>query len=200
MRRRFLALCAALAAWSMAVPGGFVSGLAPPQFAIPARADQKDKRLPALFKRLKAAPTPGDAALIEGDIWKIWFESGSPALDALMDQGATAMEAQDYPMALAAFDAIIKKRPDFAEGWNRRATLYYLMGEYKKSLADIAQTLKLEPRHIGAISGLGLIDIRLEKYEDAVKAYKRVLAISPQNAGAQRNLETVRELIKKKSI
>ncbi|HEY1721917.1 MAG TPA: tetratricopeptide repeat protein [Magnetospirillaceae bacterium] len=197
MRRILLALSVALAAWTLSLPA---PGSIAPGFTQPARADQKDKRLPALFKRLKAAPDPDAAVLIESDIWKIWFETGDKDIDAMMGAGQTAMEGQDFQGALAAFNAIIKKRPDFAEGWNRRATLYYEMGEYGKSLADIAQTLKLEPHHIGAISGMGLIDIQLEKFEDAEKAYLRVLAISPQDLGAQRNLDAVREIIKKKSI
>jgi tetratricopeptide (TPR) repeat protein len=201
MTRIVLAVLAALGAWMVAMPDPASPGPAGPgSLVAPAWADQKDKRLPGLFKKLKAAPTAGDAALIESDIWKIWFESGDPALDTLMDTGSVAMQGGDYQGALAAFDAIIKKKPDFAEGWNRRATLYYLMGDYDKSVADIAKTLKLEPRHIGAISGLGLIRMQQERFEDAEKAYLHVLAISPKNAGARHNLETVRDLIKKRSI
>ncbi len=188
-----LAVSTALGIWTVAAPG-------PVSLVSRAWADQKDKRLPGLFKKLKSAPTPSDAALIESDIWKIWFESGDKELDALMDAGSEAMQGRDYQAALAAFNAIIKKRPDFAEGWNRRATLYYLMGEYDKSLADIDKTLKLEPKHIGAISGQGLIRMQQDKFEEAEKAYQRVLAISPRNAGAKSNLETVRDLIKKRSI
>ena len=195
MKRITLALLAALGAWTLSLPQTGV-----PSFTAQAQADQKDKRLPALFKKLKAAPTTSDAALIESDIWKIWFETHDKELDALMDAGGVSMQGREFEGALIAFNEIIKKRPDFAEGWNRRATLYYLMGEYDKSMADIAQTLKLEPKHIGAISGMGLIDIEQEKFEDAEKAYKRVLEISPKNLGAQKNLETVRELIKRKSI
>ena len=117
-----------------------------------------------------------------------------------MAEGEDAMGSNDFKTALDRFNLVIKKRPDFAEGWNRRATLYYLMGEYQKSLADIDRTLKLEPRHIGALSGLGLVDTQLDKLEAAAKAYERVLAISPQNTGAQRSLDAVREAIKKRSI
>ncbi len=191
--RRFLLAAIAAAAFTL-------TGSGAPGPLTQAFADQKDKRLPALFAELKKAPDASAAATTEQKIWRIWFESGSAELDGLMAQGTSAMEATDYKTALDRFNLIIKKRPDFAEGWNRRATLYYMMGEYKKSLADIDHTLKLEPRHIGAISGLGLVNLELDKLEAAEDAFKRVLAISPQNASARRNLDAVRELIKKRSI
>ena len=188
----------ALGAFTMTLPGltaPSASGL-----FTQALADQKDGRLPGLFVDLKKAPDARTAEQIEQQIWQIWFDSGSKELDALMAEGADAMQSSDYKTALDRFNQIVKKRPDFAEGWNRRATLYYLMGEYKKSLADIDRTLKLEPRHIGALSGLGLVNTQLDKFEAAADAFKRVLAISPQNMSAQRNLDAIREIIKKKSI
>lgn len=200
MMRMILASLIALGTWTLAVPGSGAPTFFSQRLFSQAWADQKDKRLPDLFKRLKTAPSSSDAALIESDIWKIWFETNNAELDALMDRGSTAMEAQDFPAALDAFNQIIKTRPDFSEGWNRRATLYYLMGDYKKSLADIDRTLKLEPKHFGAISGQGLVNMQLDHLEAAEESYKHVLAISPKNVGAQRNLDTVRELIKKKSI
>jgi len=166
----------------------------------PAFADQKDKRLPALFDQLKAAPSPDAAAGIEEKIWEIWFDSHDKAIDAAIADGQAAMESGDFKTALAMFDRVVKKRPDFAEGWNRRATLYYLMGDYKKSLADIARTLKLEPRHIGAISGLGLVNVALDRLEAAASAYERVLAIDPQNEDAKKNLEALNKALKRKEI
>jgi len=165
-----------------------------------AWADQKDQRLPALFDRLKGASSNDAARDLEGQIWDIWLEAGDPALDKLMARGTVAMQLGNYQAALAAFERIVKQRPDFAEGWNKRATLYYLMGDYKKSLADIDRTLKLEPRHFGALSGLGLVNLQLERYEEAAKAYRRVLAIDPRNESARHDLEAIEELIRKKSI
>jgi tetratricopeptide (TPR) repeat protein len=110
------------------------------------------------------------------------------------------MQASDFPTALDAFTKLVTQKPDFAEGWNKRATLYYLMEDDDKSLADIDKTLALEPRHFGAISGLGLIHFRHDRYEEAAKAYRRVLEFDPMNAGALGNLEAIKELIKKKSI
>lgn len=168
--------------------------------AAQAQADQTDKRLPALFAALKKAPSPDAAAAIEARIWVIWLASGKNELDALMAKGVAEMDAEDYDAALADFSTIVAREPGFAEGWNKRATLYYLMGDYKKSLADIDRTLKLEPRHFGALSGLGLVNVQLEHYEDAVQAYERLLKFDPRNAGARHNLDAVRDIIRRKTI
>jgi tetratricopeptide (TPR) repeat protein len=169
--------------------------------ALPAaHADQKDPRLPGLFDQLKAAPNAEAAGAIEQQIWAIWVLSGDPEIEGLMSEGEREMAVAHYPQALQAFNRIIEKKPDFAEGWNRRATLYHLMGEYQKSLDDIDRVLKLEPRHIGAISGLGLVNIKLERMEEAAKAYHRFLAIDPANEDARQTLEMIDEVLKRKSI
>lgn len=165
-----------------------------------AHADQKDPRLPALFDQLKSAPDADSATALEAKIWSIWVQSGDREIDGLMAEGEREMGERHYPQALQAFNRIVEKKPDFAEGWNRRATLYYLMGEYQKSLDDIGRTLKLEPRHFGAISGMGLVDIKLERMEDAAKAYERYLAIDPQNRDARDTLEMINDVLKRKSI
>jgi tetratricopeptide (TPR) repeat protein len=165
-----------------------------------AHADQKDARLPALFDRLKNAPSSDAASAIEQQIWAIWVVAGDPEIDRLMSEGEREMTETHFPQALQAFNQIIAKRPDFAEGWNRRATLYYLMGEYQKSLDDIARTLALEPRHFGALSGLGLVNIKLERMEDAAKAYQRFLAVDPQNEDARETLDMIDAVLKRKSI
>jgi tetratricopeptide (TPR) repeat protein len=165
-----------------------------------AAADQKDARLPALFDALKAAPDPTAALEIEAKIWTIWLEAHDPAIDRLMTEGSEAMGTARYGTALEKFNAIIAQKPDFAEGWNKRATLYYLMGNYAQSLADIDHTLELEPRHIGALSGLGLVNIRMEREEAAADAFKRVLKIDPQSGSAKSNLKIVEEILKRKQI
>jgi len=165
-----------------------------------ATADQKDARLPALFKQLKAAPDLSAAAALEEQIWAIWLQANDPAIDTLMTEGSDAMGAQQFGTALEKFNAIIAQRPDFAEGWNKRATLYYMMGNYTESLADIDHTLELEPRHIGALAGLGLVNIRMEREEAAADAFERVLAIDPQSVSAKNNLTIVQDMLKRKSI
>jgi tetratricopeptide (TPR) repeat protein len=169
-------------------------------FVATAAADQKDTRLPGLFDALKKAPSSDDADAIEAKIWTVWLQANDPAIDKLMEQGSVAMGSGDYATAMQTFNAIIAQKPDFAEGWNKRATLYYMMGDYKHSLADIDHTLELEPRHIGALSGLGLVNMQLDRDEAAADAFQRVLDIDPQSAGAKLNLAVVNDILKRKSI
>ena len=165
-----------------------------------ASADQRDPTLPTLFKFLKSATHSDQASLVEDKIWEIWSMTGDPKLDRLMATSSAAMERGDYPAAIKDIDEIVRAKPDFAEGWNKRATLYYLMGNYEQSLADIDYTLELEPRHIGALSGLGLVNIRMEREEAAADAFERVLRIDPQSVSARNNLAIVQDLLKRKQI
>lgn len=165
-----------------------------------AAADQRDKRLPDLFTQLQAAKSPGEALAIESVIWAIWAEAGDKDLDRLLNEGAAAMAVQDYTTALSDFDEVTNRAPQFAEGWNRRATVLYLMGDLQSSLNDIDRVLKLEPRHFGALSGLGLVNLSLDKDEAARDAFRRVLQIDPMNAGAKANLQAIQAEIDNKSI
>jgi tetratricopeptide (TPR) repeat protein len=169
-------------------------------FAGTVRADQTDPRLPALFDQLKQAPSSEAEAPIQQQIWAIWFVSGDPEIDRLMTAGDAAMTARDYGQALDLFNRVIAQRPAFAEGWNRRATLYYAMGEYRKSLADIDHVLTLEPRHFGALSGLGLVNIKLERMAAAADAYRRYLEIVPKNEDARQTLDMIDAVLKRQSI
>jgi tetratricopeptide (TPR) repeat protein len=146
----------------------------------PAMADQKDERLDKLFDALLAAGSPQEAQLAERMIWSVWLESGSPTVDLLMQKGVAAMSEGDVEPALAMFNAVIELAPDYAEGWNKRATLYFLMGRLEESIADCQRTLKLEPRHFGALSGLGMIYAQLGQDAKALDAYRRALAVDPQ--------------------
>ena len=133
-------------------------------------------------------------------IWQIWGESGKPELDRLMAEGEKAMGDEDYETALQKFDDVIKMRPDFAEGWNRRATLYYLTGDYAASVADIDHVLELEPRHFGAISGLGVVNMALNHDAAARDAFERVLSLYPTNIPAQENLKLVKKRLDDSAI
>lgn len=158
-----------------------------------SQADQTDPRLPALFKRLHDTSNLNEARLTEFMIWTIWGETGRPELDRLMEEGEVAMEKQDFHTAEARFSAVIAAKPDFAEGWNRRATMYYLAGDYPASLADIEHVLELEPRHFGAISGLGVVNMALEHHNAARDAFERVLSLYPLSVPAQENLKIVKK-------
>jgi tetratricopeptide (TPR) repeat protein len=166
----------------------------------PAAADQNDSRLDALFSRLLAAPGPGEAQRVEGEIWQLWSQSDDGAVRGLMQDGAAAMTRGDYPHALAKFDQMVIVAPDFAEGWNKRATVHYLLGNYGQSLADIAKTLDLEPRHFGALSGRGLVYVQLEDERRALKAFEGALAIHPNLTSAAANAEQLRKILRDREI
>ena len=168
--------------------------------AAPLRADQTDARLDDLFHRLLEAPAPGEAQLVEGQIWRIWIESDDGAVRGLMQQGVAAMSRGDYAHALSKFDQMVVIAPDFAEGWNKRATVHYLMGSYADSLADIAKTLELEPRHFGALSGKGLVYVKLEDEKRALKAFEAALAIHPNLTSAAVNAAHLRKILKDREI
>jgi len=184
---------AILATRILAICGGLLIGGS-------AFADQSDPRLADLFSRLQAAPSATHASDLEARIWSIWSETGDADIDKVYQVGNQALAIGDLATALKIFDAVVAKAPDFAEGWNKRATIYYLMGRYQESLADIDHTLELEPHHFGALAGLGLVNIELERDEAALDAFERVLKVSPQSPSAKANVEFVKQRIKDKSI
>ncbi len=168
--------------------------------AAPALADQKDARLEDLFSQLLTAPGPAEAQLIEGAIWHIWGQSDDGAVRALMEDGVAAMSRRDYRRALSRFEQMVAIAPDFAEGWNKRATVHYLMGNYRASLEDIVRTLELEPRHFGALSGRGLVYVALEDEQRALESFEEALAIHPNLVSAAINAEALRKSLREKQI
>ena len=160
-------------------------------WAVPVSADQNDRRLDGLFERLQATPDRAEASEIQNRIWALWFTSEDRNVTMLMGVGSMAMNQGQYQPALDAFNRIVAMAPNFAEGWNRRATLYYLMGDYPASVSDIAKTLALEPRHFGALSGLGLINMRLGRTDQAIEAFRDALAVNPHSTGAKANLDSL---------
>ncbi len=161
--------------------------------AVPAAADQKDSRLDALFSRLRAAPDAEISHRIEAQVWQIWSESKMIGTRIVMREGLAAMAEQNYQKALDRFDAVVELEPEFSEGWNKRATVLYLMGDYAGSVEDIERTLALESRHFGALSGLGLIYDSLDQKKSALKAFRAALAIHPNMEGIK---SRVRQLAK----
>ncbi|MBD3764660.1 MAG: tetratricopeptide repeat protein [Rhodobacterales bacterium] len=146
-----------------------------------------------LFGQLAAAPDARAAARIERQIWDEWSKSGSAAMDLLLQRGREALGAGDTTQAIEHLTALTDHAPDFAEGWNARAAAYFQAGEYGPSVADIARTLALNPRHFGALAGLGAIYEQLDRPEQALRAYRAALAIHPWLQGvldAVERLET----------
>lgn len=162
----------------------------------PASADQRDGRLDALFERLQAQQEPADAAALEQQIWQIWIESEDAASSQLMRRGMAAMADGDHEVALEAFDDLVDQAPDFAEAWNKRATLYYLLGRLDESVNDIQRTLELEPRHFGALSGLALIYDAVENPEAAIRSLEAALEINPHLRGSQERIDGLRQRMK----
>ena len=163
-------------------------------------ADQTDQRLADLFSRLQTTDDANDAAAVTNLIWTIWHQSGDDRINQLMHQGLAQMSTRQYADAVATFSEIIELNARFAEGWNKRATVYYLMGEYRASVKDIDRTLELEPRHFGALSGLGLIMVAMDNDEAAIAAFEATLAVNPFAAGAEQNLEALRARQKRRTF
>ncbi len=156
---------------------------------LPKIGADRIRGLDFLFGALKAAPDEDSARHVEARIWALWTQTTSDTTALLMQRAKAAMEAKQMDVALKLLDAVVKLRPDYVEGWNRRATLYYLQNDYTRSLENIQQVLVREPRHFGALAGLGIIMRELGDDKRALDAFRKALAINP-------HLEKVPELVK----
>ena len=151
-------------------------------FSLPAHADSA--KLDQLFKQLKATDAAG-APEITREIWAEWSKSGSPAMDLLLKRGEDATAAGDYATAIGHFTAIIDHAPKFAEAWNERAIAYFKEGQIGPAVDDIQHVLALNPRHFGALAGLGAIFEELGEPQKALEVYKAALAINPHMTDVQ---------------
>lgn len=161
-----------------------------------AMADQHDGRLDGLFERLQTTTDLADAAALQQRIWQIWIEFEDLSISQLMRRGMTAMAKGDHEVALDAFDSMVEQAPDFAEAWNKRATVLYLLGRLDESVNDIQQTLELEPRHFGALSGLALIYDAVEEPAAAIRSLEAALDINPHLPGTRERIDQLREKLK----
>jgi tetratricopeptide (TPR) repeat protein len=159
-----------------------------PFFLLWTQAQAQTVILDDLFAKLATADDQASAR-IEQDIWREWSKSGSPAMDLLLQRGRDAMAAGDTDAAIEHLTALIDHAPDFAEGYNARATAYFQAGELGPSVADIAKVLTLNPRHFGALAGLGMIYEQLERPEKALEVYRAAVAIHPHLAGVLQSIE-----------
>ena len=158
-----------------------------------AGADQRDARLPELFEDLRSTGEAYVAREAEMEIWRIWMDSGRDDIDSIMREGMDAMGSGRFGDAIEHFNRIVELAPDFAEGWNKRATAYYLNEDLGESVRDIQRTLELEPRHFGAISGMGLIFLKRGDTFGALDAFEAVLEIHPHSRGTRFRVEMLRQ-------
>jgi tetratricopeptide (TPR) repeat protein len=153
--------------------------------------DSESSELDTLFSSLMKADSDASAARIARKIQMIWLDSGSDTVDLLMVRAGAALKGGDLPLALDLLDAVVTLQPDFAEGWNRRATVFYMQRDFGHSLVDIERTLALEPRHWGALSGLAIIQRRLGEEDLALETFKRAVEINPGLVDAKEAIDTL---------
>lgn len=159
----------------------------------PVVRGDRSASLDALFVRLQTTQDDDEAHLIEVTIRHVWAQSGRQAVDTLMKRAADAVHAGRTDDALAALDQVVTAAPDFVEGWNLRATVHYLRDEYGEALVDLERVLALEPRHFGALAGLGRIMLELEDKKAALRAFDAALAINPHLADIRKQSNDLRE-------
>jgi tetratricopeptide (TPR) repeat protein len=205
MRTRFLVLLSALA---LAVAANSVAFAAeesgkwvepPTKLPNVSRVD-RTRNLDFLFGALKLAPDDVTAKAIEERIWAVWTLSRSDTANLLMTRVKTAIEAKDTDLAVTLLDSIIKIKPDYVEAWNRRATIYYMKKDYGHSLSDIREVLKREPRHFGALAGLGLILQDIGDNKQALEVYRRALTLYPRMERIPDLVKTLQEKVEGRDI
>jgi tetratricopeptide (TPR) repeat protein len=133
----------------------------------------------------------GTRAFAESALWQVWMRSGDPAVDELLKAGIKQMEEGHMGQAVDSFTRVIELKPEFAEGWNKRATAYYLMGDYDQSLKDCDEVIARNPAHFGALSGYGLIYVAKGELEKALGYFERALEINPNMQGVQQSIELI---------
>jgi tetratricopeptide (TPR) repeat protein len=151
----------------------------PPKELPRVQRGDRAKNLDFLFEALKIAPDAASAKHIEDRIWAVWTGAGGDTANLLMSRAKVATDAQNVDLALKLLDAIVEIKPDYVEAWNRRATIHYMKKDLGRSLADLQQVLMREPRHFGAMAGLGLIMQELGDDKRALDVYRRLIAIHP---------------------
>jgi tetratricopeptide (TPR) repeat protein len=203
MRTRFLtALLIAATAAISAGPAGAQSGnwVKPPDKLPHVGRGDKTRNLDFLFGALKVAPDDVTAKAIEERIWALWTLSPSDTANLLMTRVKTAIEAKDLDLAIKLLSSIVKVKPDYVEAWNRRATIYYMKKDYGRALNDIREVLRREPRHFGALAGLGLIMQDIGDNRQALEVYRRALALYPRMERIPDLVKTLQEKVEGRDI
>ena len=211
MHPRFIASSFGIALLGLAVPalaqtvtppgppsGRAIEPMQPPK-DLP-RVQHGPRDLNFLFEALKAAPDEDTAKQVEGRIWALWVASGSDTANLLMSRVKTATDAKDLDLAIKLLDSLVEIKPDYVEAWNRRATIHYMKKDYVRSMQDIRQVLAREPRHFGAISGLGMILQEFGDEKHALEAFRRALAIHPHLKNIPEQVKILSEKVEGRDI
>ena len=163
-------------------------------------SDERDNKLNQLFIELKVNQS-NDAFIVEQEIWKIWSTHPTDMkLTARLEEGAQFVRTQQLSKAIEIFTEVIKLDQNWAEAWNKRATVFYMMGKFKQSQEDIDKVLALEARHFGALAGQGLVNIQLKNYEKAILSYQQVKEIYPSMQSPEIMIRRIEELMKQQTI
>ena len=163
-------------------------------------SDERDNKLNQLFIELKVNQS-NDAFIVEQEIWKLWSTHPTDMkLTARLEEGAQFVRTQQLSKAIEIFTEVIKLDQNWAEAWNKRATVFYMMGNFKQSQEDIDKVLALEARHFGALAGQGLVNIQLKNYEKAILSYQQVKEIYPSMQSPEIMIRRIEELIKQQTI
>jgi len=202
LRLLIAALTAAVLAMPAAAqaPNSNKKWVEPPSEVPKAQRGDRTRNIEFLFEALKVAPDDDSAKAIENRIWALWLASGSDTTDLLMSRVKQAVDAKDFDLAIRLLGAVIEIRPNYIEAWNRRATVYFLKKDYSNSLADIRQVLAREPRHFGALAGLGTILNELGVERRALDAFRRALAVYPRLNGIGDEVKTLTEKVEGRPI
>jgi tetratricopeptide (TPR) repeat protein len=161
---------------------------------------ERSRNIDFLFGALKAAPDDASAKSVEDRIWAVWTGAGNETTNLLMSRAKKAADDQDYGLAIRMLNAVIEIKPDFTEAWNRRATVYFLQREYTNSIADIGKVLSREPRHFGALSGLGMIMQEVGDEKRALEAYRKALEVYPRLKGVDEKVKTLTEKVEGRNL
>jgi tetratricopeptide (TPR) repeat protein len=180
--------------------GQAIEPMQPPKDLPKPQHGDRTRNLDFLFGALKAAPDAASAKQVENRIWALWLASGSDSANLLMSRAKSAIDSHDLDVAVVLLDALVKIKPDYIEAWNRRATLHYMRKEYGQAMEDIRQVLVREPRHFGAISGLGMILQEFGDEKHALDAFRRALEINPHLSKIDEMVKTLTEKVEGRAI
>jgi tetratricopeptide (TPR) repeat protein len=175
-------------------------GLVRPPDQLPKLPRGERQSIDFLFGALKAAPDDTSAKAIEDRIWAVWTGAGNETTNLLMSRAKKATDEKDYDLALRLLSAVIEIRPEFTEAWNRRATVYFMKKDYSNSIGDILKVLSREPRHFGALSGLGLIMQDIGDDKAALEAYRKALEVYPRLKGVSEKVKALTEKVDGRDI